>query len=200
MFKKKVSAAEKAANKNTVSLVLYINERLIPEHRYWYYEDTISPVLKKYRLGKLVGGESMMTKENGVECCELSFECPRRKLNKLVNLLSIIPLAKGSRITVFGDDGKEEKEIEVGKLECMGIRLNGTELPDEIYKSCTSDYVVDELMKILGEENVLYTYWHGDTDMLLFFYGESYEEMRDKVSEFLDTYPLCQDCTVEQVA
>ena len=188
MFKKKESAAEKAVNKSIVSLVLYINE------------DTISPVLKKYRLGKLVGGESMMTKENGVECCELSFECPRRKLNKLINLLSIIPLAKGSRITVYGEDGKEEKEIEVGKLECMGIRLNGTELPDEIYKSCTSDYVVDELMKILGEEKVLYTYWHGDTDMLLFFYGESYEEMRDKVSDFLDTYPLCRDCTVEQVA
>ena len=52
MFKKKESAAEKAVNKSIVSLVLYINERLIPEHRYWYYEDTISPVLKKYRLGK----------------------------------------------------------------------------------------------------------------------------------------------------
>ncbi len=57
----------------------------------------------------------------------------------LVNLLNAIGIPKRSGLRGI------ESPINVGKLEGLAVCMNGTDLPEEIYKSCDINYAIEQL-------------------------------------------------------
>ena len=184
---------------NTIKTMLQVNERLQPEHRVSYYEQHLQGILKKEKVGNVVGGASVFFKEGGIASCEVRIECYEDKINRLLELLHYIPMAKGSKLTVFNGEGRVAREYPLGDLEGMGIYLNGVDLPKEVYKKCDINFVVDEIFRLLETPPILYSYWQGHTETALYFYGVSFNTMYSKIRSLLISYPLCQKCRVSQI-
>ena len=183
----------------TIKTLLHVNERLQPEHRVSYYEQHLQGIFKKEKVGNVTGGGSVFFREGGIASCEVSIECYPDKMNRLLELLHYIPMAKGSKLTVYDTEGRVFREYPLGELEGMGIYLNGVDLPKEVYKKCDINFVVDEVFRLLEMPPILYSYWQGHTETALYFYSVSFSTMYSKVKTLLATYPLCQKCRVAQI-
>lgn len=103
---------------------------------------------------------------------------------------------KGSFIEI---EGKEEK-ISFGKKEGLAIYLDGVNLPENVYKECDSNYVVSEIFRLTGCNDDIIRFWEGDTETAIYFYGESFDNMKRDIFEFVNTYPLCKGARIVQIA
>lgn len=112
----------------------------------------------------------------------------------LVNLLGAIGIPKGSLLRGV------EPSVPVGTLEGLAIYMNGSDLPEEIYKSCDINYVIEQLEQAIDGIGHMYSYRELDKFTALYFYGVSFSAMKDKMNPFVSSYPLCQKCLIEQIA
>lgn len=179
---------------NPVSVWLHLNARLQPVHREEIFEDLLEQVLSKYKLGELLGGGTLQKATGEVKSCAIEMMIQRDKLEKFFSVLyQIDTIPKGSRLII--DD--EEKEI--GSAEGLALYLNGTDLPAEIYENCDINYLIDQLDLALEESAFGFSYWEGNSETALYYYGRSYEEMVEKITPIVEKYPLCAKCRIEQV-
>ena len=105
---------------------------------------------------------------------------------------------KGSRLT-YELDGKL-REFAFGKVEGLAVYLNGTELPDEVYRDCDVNVIYDRFTELLGERGAIWGDWQGPTETALYLYGDSYDDMKSLISGFLSEYPLCRRARVIRIA
>ena len=94
----------------------------------------------------------------------------------------------------------EDLEVAVGRLEGLALYMNGTELHDEVYENCDINYAIDQMEELMGNIGSMYSYWEGPNDTAIYFYGDSFEEMKRCIEPFLNEYPLCQKCRIEHIA
>ena len=88
----------------------------------------------------------------------------------------------------------------IGSFEGLAIYLSGTELPDEVYEKCDVNVVVESIEDILDDNGLMLSHMDGAQDTALYFYGFSFEEMKEAITPFLNEYPLCKGCRVVQIA
>ena len=189
--------------KPTDFATLNLNARLQPMHRDAYYEKGLNKVLKKSKIGWVDGGGTMLSKEEGPLECDVDITYYKDKEQELIKIIKDLPVVpKGSKLILgdTDDDIDDEHTIAVGTLEGLAIYLNGTELDEKVYKECDVNYVIEELGKLLGNKLVFFSYWTGNKENALYFYGTDYEGMKTAVEPFLADYPLCQKCRVVQIA
>ena len=90
--------------------------------------------------------------------------------------------------------------IPVGTIEGLALYINGVELPEEVYQNCNIGVVIDTITTLLDSSGSCYSYWDGAVYTALYFYGDSFDGMKEKIQDFLNEYPLCQKCWVERIA
>lgn len=175
-------------------LTLQLNARFQPKHRF-ELEDALQEIFEENKAGEIAGGGTLL-KENGeIESCDIEIDFSGSKsLEWLVNLLDAIGIPKGSVLNGM------EPPIPVGTLEGLAIYMNGTDLPEEIYKSCDINYVIQQLEQSIEDIGHMYSYRELDEFTALYFYGTSFPAMKEKMSPFVSSYPLCQKCRIEQIA
>ncbi|MDR1939289.1 MAG: hypothetical protein LBQ40_00645 [Clostridiales bacterium] len=186
LFKKK--------QKYKALLNLSINAKLQPLDRGEIFEDALNVLLKRVGCGYVDGGGTLLGgKGKEIEYCDVDIfltddsEDTRKKLIAVLNELC----PKGS---LLSEEGKEP--IVLGLLEGYAVYLNGYELPDEVYKTSDINYVISELKKSFEGEVKYYSWWKGPTETALYFYGKSFDAMKEKAGEFIASYPLCQKCRI----
>lgn len=177
--------------------ILNISGKFDLESRISLFEERFDTILKKAKLGCVSGGGSFLNAETyepencGIELC---FNVdPATIKDNLVEMFTAFGLPKGSEL-VFDDE-----TINVGTLEGMALHLNGTELSDEIYSSTSALVVAEELSKIFGDDFRYYTSWQGATETAIYFYGISFEKMKELSKDFVNSYPLCQKCKITNI-
>lgn len=175
---------------------LNVNARIRPDVRDELYEQPLDKILKEKRVGTVDGGGTMLSDDGMILNCDVEILYKPKKEETLIAIAKLTPLPKGSKLIL--DDG--DREIALGALEGIGVYLNGTDLPAEVYASCDVNYVYEKLEELLRENLMLTGYAEGKTETALFFYGERFSEMKEKIEPFLQEYPLCQKCRVEQIA
>lgn len=182
--------------KSTGLATLTLNARLQPEDRYEYYEKELTKFFKKGKLGRIDGGGTMISEENGPINCDIDIEYYVDKKVTMIQLLQKLPAPVGSKLTFIGF----EEEYEIGDIEGMAVYLNGWELDKDVYETCDTNYVVNEIVNLIGDEFAFFSSYRGNKETALYFYGTSFEQMKTVTAEFLATYPLCQKCRVERIA
>jgi len=186
------------SNENSVyPLTLQINARLQPFDRGDIYEDPITDALEECGCGSTVGGGTMMQENGEVAFCDVHIDLnndSKESMDKLLRILEDIRLPKGSLLK------SNAGEQPVGTLEGLALYLNGTQLPEDVYKSCDINYVVKKTNELLVEIGEMYSHWQGPEESALYFYGTSFHEMKKRIEQFLLEYPLCQKCRVEKIA
>jgi hypothetical protein len=182
-----------------VFLVAQLNARLQPMHRGEFFEDALDSELKSQQLGEVSGGGTLQAKDGEVEHCDIEVEVSgdaSAAAQTTIRLLEALGAPKGSKLHIEA----QGREVAFGLHEGLAVYLNGTSLPDDVYKDCDSNFVHSELNRILEGRGRVLSYWQGPTETAFYLYGPSFVDMRSCIEEFLSTYPLCQQCRVEQIA
>lgn len=179
-----------------MDLTLKLNARFQPKHRF-ELEDALQQILEREQLGEITGGGTTQNPDGEIVYCDINIHLINDNLDNvkwLVDLLNRIGIPKGSVL-----QGVEPK-IEVGTLEGLAYYSNGVDLPDEVYKTCDINYVIEQMEQAIEGIGRMYSYWEGTTYTALYFYGNSFAKMKKKVEPFIATYPLCQKSRIEQIA
>jgi len=179
---------------------VFINARIMPLDRGELYADPLIEKLEELKLGEVIEESSNLSDEREVESCELHLEVhsSSEETIKVIKevLESGLGVPKGSKIIIEST----QEEIEIGKACGLGLYLNGSDLPADIYESCDSNVVYEEINKLISEIGFIHSYWEGSSETALYLYGISFEELNKRIENFISTYPLCQKCRVVQIA
>ncbi len=182
----------------TYHITIHLNARLQPVHRF-ELEDALQIIFEELEMGEVDGGGTLQFSTGEISSCDIEVYLKngeKKTLDKLIEIIEGFGVPKRSELR-FDDD---ESAVAIGNLEGMAVYLNGTQLSEEIYKSCDINYVIEKMNTLMENEGRMYSYWEGSSETALYFYGESYEKMLEKVQFFLDEYPLCKKCRMKQIA
>jgi hypothetical protein len=105
---------------------------------------------------------------------------------------------RGSKLQ-YESEG-QKIEVPFGVAEGLAIYLNGTDLPDEVYRECDVNHLYDEINRLLGARGAIQGHWQGPRETALYLYGCSDAEMLTLIADFMAEYPLCQRARVVTIA
>jgi hypothetical protein len=160
------------------------------------FEEPLAAFLSETGLGAIVGGGTQLG-DDCIAFCEIEVALRSREDSPaLIAQLEAMGAPKGSLLMLADGSG----QTPFGTREGLVVRLNGADLPDEVYETSDLDHVIDELGRAVAPDGLYMTYWEGASHTSLFFFGPSFAAMKAVMTPFLETYPLCQQCLVEQVA
>lgn len=180
----------------TYDVTLNLNARFQPMHRAGL-EDALLEVLEKMELGTVDGGGTMMMPTGEIEFCDIEImlkDGSQESIDKLREIVESFGVPKGSRL-LHGDN-----EVGVGSLEGLALYLKGSGLPEEVYRNCDINYVIEKMNELMNDTGSMYSFWEGPDETALYFYGGNFAVMSERVQGFIDEYPLCSGCRVEQIA
>jgi len=113
----------------------------------------------------------------------------------VIELLEQLGAPKGSLIQRAGEPGQP-----FGVTEGLALYLNGTDLPDEVYEQCDSNYVFEQIVERIEGVGEICSWWQGPTETALYLYGVSFEMLSERIADLIATYPLCQGARVVKIA
>jgi hypothetical protein len=173
-----------------------LNARLRPLDRGDHFEDPLLELLeeKVKELDVTGGGTQLDANREPANCdIDLAFsDDPARTLRLVIETLEKLGAPVGSTARLGGGD----EAVPFGSTEGIGVYLNGTDLPDEVYQNSDVNELIDRLGDSLGDRGSMYSYWEGPTETALYFYGPSADEMKRLMADVLGTHPLAQRCRV----
>jgi hypothetical protein len=180
-------------------VVVRLNDRAQPLDRGEIYEDPLDEVLKKQGVGSVVGGGTLLSAEGEIEFCDIEIEIHEPTVENIALIrqtLEELGAPRGSTLRIE----PELDELPFGNNEGLAVYLNGTDLPDDAYAQCDSNFVYSEFNRLLGSEGKVHSHWQGPTETALYAYGPSFATMQARLAGFLGSYPLCQRARVVQIA
>jgi hypothetical protein len=180
-------------------IVAQLNARIQPMHRGEFFEDPLGEELQRASIGEVTGGGTMQNQNGEIASCDIEIELAKpnpQAADKIIEILERLGAPKGSKLKIEA----ENRDVPFGTTEGLAVYLNGTDLPDDVYETCDSNFVYSEFDRLLGGEGRILSYWQGPTETAFYLYGNSFEQMKAKLSEFIATYPLCQKCRIEKIA
>jgi hypothetical protein len=172
---------------------------LQPIHRGEIYEDPLDEKLQELSLGTVTGGGTLCDEDGEIMSCDIEVEIGDSSpstIGAIKTILEDLGAPKGSQLIVHSTN----TSIPIGVGEGLAVYLNGTDLPDQIYKECDSNFVLAELNRLSKGAGAVHSFWQGPTETAFYLYGPNAEAIERLIREFLDSYPLCQKCRVEEIA
>ena len=186
----------KNTNNEECNIILHLNMRLMPVDRGTFFEDPIDDILRKYDVGKVTGGGTSLSKERMPISCDIDFKIKRDKIDNFISFLkNSRAIAQGSYIYV--EYNGEKKEI--GILEGLSLILDGTGLSEDVYKENDVNDVISEINSLLKGKGQYYSYYIGEKETNLYFYGNSFDEMKEIIVNYTKTSPLCENSIIEKI-
>ena len=181
-------------------ITVTLNDKIQPIDRGDVYEDPLDEWLKSKNYGEVTGAGTHLTESGEITGCDLEIFLSGGNdphvISQMIAKLEEWGAPKGSKLTIE----ESEKEIAFGKKEGLGIYLNGESLDPEVYQNCDINVVLSELQRLTNCEEEVARFWEGGSETALFFYGPSFAHMKNEISKFITTYPLCKDAKVVQIA
>ncbi len=182
-------------------IVAQLNEKVMPIDRGIVYEDPIDEFLKERKLGEVTGGGTLQEKTGELSYCDIEIQLSTNNVDmtviaEIIERLENIGAPKGSKIIIE----KTKEEIPFGKKEGLALYIDGENLPKEVYEQSDINFVLSEIHRLTNIEPNADRFWEGEKETALYFYGQSFEQMKSQISDFVDTYPLCKGARVVQIA
>ncbi|MFC5472313.1 hypothetical protein ACFPPD_26875 [Cohnella suwonensis] len=201
MFNKMYKKIFGKKDKTGSIIVIQLNDKIMPIDRGEYYEDPLDEFLQANNYGEVIGGGTMQAQSGEIVFCNIEFliyteNNEQTICEDIIQMLENLGAPKGSHVTIE----RTNEKIIFGKKEGLGIYLDGINLPDNVYAECDSNFVLAEISRLVGFDGEVQRYWQGNTETALYFYGGSFEEMNNAISEFISTYPLCQNARITRIA
>ena len=149
--------------------------------------------------GEISGGGILKEEPGEIIFCDIHVKLYQEEittvvLNEIINFVEICGAPKGSKVIIE----KNHEEIPFGKNEGIAIYFDGENSPEKDQQHYDVDFVQAEISKLTNTSQE--RYWKGNTTTGLYFYGKSFDKMKDNVSDFMHTYPLYKTARIAQIA
>ena len=161
------------------------------------YEVPLAGVLYSQHLGEITGVDAVMTRELEIEHVE--YQMVLADLDKAVETVRIVledaGAPSGSEILFRRNETVER--IPFGRKECLAIYMDGINLPDKVYDTCSCQDLANlifEPLKSLGGE--IRGSWVGRNETSIYLFGPDAEAMYSLLKPIVATYPLCQNARI----
>lgn len=182
-------------------IVATLNDKIMPIDRGDIYEDPLDDFLNNNKWGEISGGGTMQQQSGEIKYCDIEInlngtEIDEKSITQIIKKLEELGAPKGSVLNIE----KTKEKINFGKLEGIGIYLDGINLPKNVYAECDINFVISAVHRLTNTEEKISRYWENDSSTALYFYGESFEKMKLDIKELIENYPLCKNCRIEQIA
>lgn len=182
-----------------------LNDRIMPVDRGDVYEDPLNDFLEARKLGCTSGGGTMQNENGEIDFCDVEIEFNEAPgdsvIADVIAELESYGAPKGSKLTIYGGEGGDDRVFEFGRREGLAIYLDGVNLPDNVYEECDVNEVVDKIQELTGDDYDFVRYWTGPEDTALYFYNDkSFEEMSEAIAGFVAEYPLCKNSRIIRIA
>jgi hypothetical protein len=177
-----------------------LNARILPLDRGDRYEDPLAEALAENGFGEITGGGTGQSANGEIDYCGIDIDLfdTEKGVPFICDFLAQCGAPRGS-VLEYEENG-QRVEVPFGFLEGLGIYLNGTDLPDEVYEKCDVNEFYAEINRLLGDRGDIQGHWQGPTETALYLYGYSVEEMRSLIADYVATYPLAQRARFETIA
>jgi hypothetical protein len=177
-----------------------LNSKVLPLDRGDLFEDPLSDALQENGYAEVTGGGTMQSEGGEIDFCGIDIDLHdvENGVPFICGFLSDRGAPKGSALEY--ELNGERVEVPFGVTEGMGIYLNGTDLPDEVYQTCNINVFIEELHNLLGDCGAMLAHWTGPAETALYFYGASFDEMQDRIREYVGIYPLAQKARIVRIA
>lgn len=197
LFKKKDDLEETASN----FVVAQLNEKVGPIDRSLVYEEPLDEFLQQKQYGEVTGGGTLQEKTGELSSCDIEIELASDMIDQsiiteIIEKLEFLGAPKGSKLLVE----KTGAEIPFGRKEGLAVYLDAQNLPEEVYKECDINFVLSTLHQLTNIEPDADRNWQGEKETALYFFGDSFAQMKNNISAFIDTYPLCKGARIVQIA
>lgn len=197
LFNKKSNGEESVGN----FIIAQLNEKVMPIDRGLVYEDPIDEFLKENQYGEVTGGGTLQEKTGELAYCDIEIELSANDIDKtvianIIEKIESLGAPKGSKLIIE----KTKEEIPFGKKEGLALYIDGQNLPAEVYAECDINFVLSEVHRLTNIEPNADRNWQGEKETALYFFSDSFEQMKNSISEFIETYPLCKGARVVKIA
>lgn len=137
------------------------------------------------------GGGTLLSAAGEPLSCDIEVDgeqaSPDGVISAMASFLDSVGVPRGSYAVLDDHD-----RVAFGVTDGLGLYLNGTDLPGEVYRTCDSNELIDLLEDALGDHGKLESWWEGPAETALYLYGPSASQMRELISGVLASYPLAQ--------
>jgi hypothetical protein len=161
------------------------------------YEIPLSSALISHHMGMITGVAAAMTRELEME--SFQYEMILSNLDKAVDVVKLTLEEAGAPCgsEIRFRRGDVEEVVSFGRKEGLAIYLDGINLPDKVYETCTcqglADLIKDALESVGGE---IRGSWVGRSETSIYIYGPDAESMYANIEPIVATYPLCQNARI----
>ena len=175
----------------STSLAILLKARLRPHDRRDRYELPLLQVLDAQVPGsRITGGGTLLSRQREPQSCDFDVELagdPQTGLALVIGALERLGAPKGSTARLG-----EGQVRSFGVTEGLGLYLNGTDLPDEVYATNDVNDLIQQLHQRLGDQGSMQSWWQGPRETALYLYGPSAARMRELVQDVVASHPLAQ--------
>lgn len=177
-----------------------LNHKLMPIARNMRYADPLDEVLSARKLGEVDGGGTLQSASGEILTIdvELYLNDLDAALPVVLSELEARGAPKGSKL-IYEVNG-ERREVPVGKAEGVALYLDGVNLPKEVYKNSDVNVLIEMLNDRTKDIGKVESWWEGPEETALYLYGRDAAELKRRISDVLEEYPLCQGARVEVIA
>ncbi len=191
---------ENTLSKVRECVIVRINARVPPTDRREYYEYPLDELLVEHQLGSVIDGRTQLADDpTGIKSCEVELsllDISDDALALITKHLEKLGAPKGSKLIIESTG----REVPFGRQEGIAVYLNGDDLPEIVYQNCDFDIVVSVFDQMMGEKGTYRGYWQGARETSIYCYGKSFSDMKEAILPFLESYPLCKQSRIEQIA
>jgi len=202
-FLKKIfgSKSESKNEKNPEFIVVTLNDKIQPIDRGYYYAHPLDEYIQHNQIGEVTGGGTMQAENGEIKFVDIEIQLnegvnPKDVAYKIIEFINSKNAPKNSKLRI--ENTKEE--ILFGEKEGLAIYLDGQNLELEVYANSDVNFVVSEIKKLIGDESEIVRFWEFPDKTALYFYGNSFIEMKEKIKNFINEYPLCKNAEIKQIA
>jgi|SRR5690554_240833 len=202
-FLKKIfgSKSEPKNEKKPEFIVVTLNDKIQPIDRGDYYEDPLDEYIQQNQIGEVTGGGTMQAENGEIEFVDIEIQLnegvePKDAASKIIEFVNNKNAPKNSKLRI--ENTKEE--ILFGEKEGLAIYLDGQNLEPEVYENSDINFVVSKVKKLIGDETEIVRFWEFPDKTALYFYGNSFVEMKEQIKNFISEYPLCKNAEIIQIA
>lgn len=169
-----------------------------PIDRGEWYEDPLSEVLEKNRMGEVTGGGSALGDDFKIMHADLEIALANlgTALQLTRDCLEKLGVPVGSELIYEADS--EVKSIPFGNREIISIYLDGVGLPDEIYANADFDQIVSDISETVNSRGAgeYRGFSQGETETALYVFASSADSTYAALQSVIAKHPLFQNARV----
>lgn len=177
-------------------ITINLNLRVKAQERE-FLEKILRDLLAQEGLGVVDGGETFYNDQREIVGCSIIVKLHqfnRQNIERAILIIQRLRVPKGSWVEFL------DKKINIGTMEGLALYLNGRDLSPAVYRSCNVNVVATETKKAMDGVGTIYSEWVGGKYTAIYYYGNSFEDMRNAILNFVSTYPLCSECKIQKIA